>query len=321
MTIASSSPPSRLPLSGAAGAKTKPRTRRSVAGESSGDGRLAAVFIAPALLGFTVFLLWPTLRGVYLSFTRYNLLTPAEWVGLDNYVRMVNDPIFWDSLTVTVEYVVINIGVQTVAALAIAVLLQRLTQSAVLRGIVLTPYLMSNVVAGIVWLWILDTQLGIGNEIISALGFDRIPFLGDETWAIPTIALINVWRHVGYTALLLFAGLQAIPNDMYEAARVDGASEWRMFWRITMPLLRPVLAVVLIMTVIGSFQVFDTVAVTTGGGPANATNVLQFSIYGAAFGRFQFGYASAMSVALLVVLSVITFVQYRLTRAGQSDLG
>ncbi|GAA4080550.1 sugar ABC transporter permease [Streptomyces shaanxiensis] len=321
MTIASSSPPSRLPLGDATGTGTKQRTRRAAARENQGDGRLAAVFIAPALLGFAVFLLWPTLRGIYLSFTRFNLLTPAEWVGLDNYVRMVNDPIFWDSLTVTVEYVVINIGVQTVSALAIAVLLQRLTQSAVLRGIVLTPYLMSNVVAGLVWLWILDTQLGIGNEIVTALGFDRIPFLADETWAIPTIALINVWRHVGYTALLLFAGLQAIPNDVYEAARVDGASEWRMFWRITMPLLRPVLAVVLIMTVIGSFQVFDTVAVTTAGGPANATNVLQYYIYGSAFGRFQFGYASAMSVALLVVLSAITVLQYRLTRAGQTDLG
>lgn len=301
MTIASSSPPSHR--------------------GGRGDGRLAALFLAPALLGYAVFLLWPTLRGVYLSFTRFNLLTPAEWVGLDNYVRMVHDPIFWDSLKVTVEYVLLNIGVQTVAALAIAVLLQRLTQSAVLRGIVLTPYLMSNVVAGLVWLWILDTQLGIGNEIVGALGFDRIPFLADKTWAIPTIAMINVWRHVGYTALLLFAGLQAIPNDVYEAARVDGAGEWRMFWRITMPLLRPVLAVVLIMTVIGSFQVFDTVAVTTAGGPANATNVLQYYIYGSAFGRFQFGYASAMSVALLVVLSAITVLQYRLTRAGRTDLG
>ncbi|MFE7892944.1 carbohydrate ABC transporter permease [Streptomyces sp. NPDC057412] len=322
MTIASSSPPSRLPLGDATGAGTDRRTaRRAAAREERGDGRLAAVFIAPALLGFVVFLLWPTLRGVYLSFTRFNLLTPAEWVGLDNYVRMVHDPIFWDSMGVTVEYVLVNIGVQTVSALAIAVLLQRLTQSAVLRGIVLTPYLMSNVVAGIVWLWILDTQLGIGNEILAGLGLGRIPFLADETWAVPTIALINVWRHVGYTALLLFAGLMAIPNDMYEAAKVDGASEWRMFRRITMPLLRPVLAVVLIMTVIGSFQVFDTVAVTTAGGPANATNVLQFYIYGAAFGRFQFGYASAMSVALLVVLSAITVLQYRLTRAGQSDLG
>ncbi|MEV7437379.1 carbohydrate ABC transporter permease [Streptomyces griseoviridis] len=302
MTMASSSPPTRRPAPG-------------------GDGRLAAVFIAPALLGFVVFLLWPTLRGVYLSFTRFNLLTPAEWVGLDNYVRMVHDPIFWDALRVTVGYVLVNIGVQTVSALAIAVLLQRLTGSALLRGIVLTPYLMSNVVAGIVWLWILDTQLGIGNEIVAELGFDRIPFLSDETWAIPTIALINVWRHVGYTALLLFAGLQAIPDEMYEAAKVDGAGEWRMFWRITLPLLRPVLAVVLIMTVIGSFQVFDTVAVTTAGGPGNATNVLQYYIYGAAFGRFQFGYASAMSVALLVVLSAITVLQYRLTRAGRSDLG
>ncbi|MFE0455244.1 carbohydrate ABC transporter permease [Streptomyces sp. NPDC058914] len=321
MTMTSDSPPSRLPWGSAERARTMPRTERAGGREGRGDGRLAAVFLAPALLGFLVFLVWPTLRGVYLSFTRFNLLTPAEWVGLDNYVRMVHDPIFWDSLRVTVVYVVINIGVQTVAALAIAVLLQRLTQSAVLRGIVLTPYLMSNVVAGIVWLWILDTQLGIGNEIVAGLGFDRIPFLADETWAIPTIALINVWRHVGYTALLLFAGLQAIPNDMYEAAKVDGASEWRMFRRITLPLLRPVLAVVMIMTVIGSFQVFDTVAVTTGGGPANATNVLQFYIYGAAFGRFQFGYASAMSVALLVVLSAITVLQYRITRAGHSDLG
>ncbi|MGW0762286.1 carbohydrate ABC transporter permease [Streptomyces sp. NPDC002814] len=321
MTIASSSPPSRLPPGAAEGARTRPSANRAKAGEKPGDGRLAAVFLAPAMLGFLVFLLWPTLRGIYLSFTDFNLLTPAEWVGLDNYVRMVNDPIFWNSLWVTVEYVILNIGVQTVAALAIAVLLQRLTQSSVLRGIVLAPYLMSNVVAGIVWLWILDTQLGIGNEIIAGLGADRIPFLADETWAIPTIAMINVWRHVGYTALLLFAGLMAIPNDMYEAAKVDGASEWRMFWRITMPLLRPVLAVVLIMTVIGSFQVFDTVAVTTDGGPANATNVLQLYIYDSAFGRFQFGYASAMSVALLVVLSAITILQYRLTRAGQTDLG
>ncbi|MER5438192.1 sugar ABC transporter permease [Streptomyces sp. NPDC002790] len=314
MTVASSSPPRPLPL-----ADTAPREKKRK--RPLRDGAIAALFIAPAMLGFAVFLLWPTLRGIWLSFTRFNLLTPPQWVGLANYERMVNDPIFWDSLKVTIEYVVINIGVQTVSALGIAVLLHRLTQSSLLRGIVLTPYLMSNVVAGIVWLWMLDTQLGIGNEIIAALGLDRIPFLADETWAIPTIALINVWRHVGYTALLLFAGLQAIPHDMYEAARVDGASEWRMFTRITMPLLRPVLAVVLIMTVIGSFQVFDTVAVTTAGGPANATNVLQFYIYGSAFGRFQFGYASAMSVALLVVLSAITIVQYRITRAGQTDLG
>ncbi|MFE3743069.1 carbohydrate ABC transporter permease [Streptomyces sp. NPDC059134] len=301
------------------------RTGDHTGGGGHGDGLLAAAFIAPALLGFLVFLLWPTLRGIYLSFTRYNLLTPAEWAGLDNYRRMVHDPIFWESLRVTVEYVVINIGVQTVAALCIAVLMQRLTNSSLLRSVVLTPYLVSNVVAGIVFLWILDTQIGIGigNEILGALGFDHIAFLASEEWVVPSIAMINVWRHVGYTALLLFAGLQAIPGEVFEAARVDGAGELRMFRQISLPLLRPVLAVVLIMTVIGSFQVFDTVAVaTTGpGGPANASNVLQLYIYDSAFGRFQFGYASAMSVALLAVLSVITIIQYRVTRAGETDLG
>lgn len=144
--------------------------------------------------------------------------------------------------------------------------------------------------------------------------------MDSEALAIPTIAFINVWRHVGYTALLIFAGLQAIPNTVYEAAKMDGSGEVSTFFRITMPLLRPILALVLIITVVGSFQVFDTVAIATQGGPVNATRVLQFYIYDMAFGRFQFGYASALSVALLVILMIVTFVQYRLTSAGDSDL-
>lgn len=284
------------------------------------DTRTALVFIAPAALGFLVFLVWPTLRGIWLSFTSFNLLTPAEFVGLANYRRLVLDPIFWDSLLVTVEYVLLNIGLQTVLALLIALMMHHLTQSTFLRGVVLAPYLVANVVAAIVWLWILDTQFGVANQLLEWIGIDAIGFLSDETWAIPTIAFINVWRHVGYTALLIFAGLQMLPKTVYEAARVDGAGEIRTFFTITLPLLRPILALVLIMTVIGSFQVFDTVAVTTAGGPANATNVLQLYIYDMAFGRFQFGYASAMSVALLVVLGIITFIQFRLTRAGSSDL-
>ena len=151
------------------------------------------------------------------------------------------------------------------------------------------------------------------------MGLNTIPFLSQESTVIPTIALINVWRHMGYTALLIFAGLQTIPESAYEAARVDGASEWQMFWRITIPLLRPILALVLIMTIIGSFQVFDTVAIARGG-PVNSSRVLQLYIYDMAFGRFQFGYASALSVALLLILVVITFFQYRLTRAGETDL-
>ncbi|RRD03895.1 sugar ABC transporter permease [Arachnia propionica] len=284
------------------------------------DLRLALVMIAPAVLGLGIFLIWPTLHGIALSFTDFNLLTPPTWHGLNNYLRMLEDPVFWNAAWVTLYYVVVNIGVQTVLALVIAVLMHRLTRSTIVRSLVLTPYLVSNVVAALVFFWILDTQLGLGNQILAGMGLERIPFLADDATVIPTIALINVWRHVGYTALLIFAGLQTIPESAYEAARVDGASEWQTFWRITIPLLRPILALVLIMTIIGSFQVFDTVAVTTAGGPVNSSRVLQFYIYNMAFGQFQFGYASALSVGLLVILVIITVLQYRLTRAGETDL-
>jgi multiple sugar transport system permease protein len=284
------------------------------------DTRLAMLFILPALVGFLVFMVWPTLRGIYLSFTKFNLLTAPEFNGLDNYIRMVQDPVFWNAMKVTIYYVVLNIGLQTALALVIAVMMQRLTKRTWLRGIVLTPYLVSNVVAAMVFLWILDFQLGIGNKILEAVGVDRIAFLSSDAWVIPTIAFINVWRHVGYTALLIFAGLQTIPETVYEAGRVDGAGEVRMFRSITVPLLRPIIALVLIITVVGSFQVFDTVAIATRGGPVDSSRVLQYYIYDVAFGRFQFGYASAMSVALLLVLVIVTFVQYRLTRAESSDL-
>ena len=189
-------------------------------------------------MGYGVFMVWPTLRGIYLSFTKFNLLTPPEFNGLDNYIRMARTRCS-GTRGVTVYYVVINIGVQTVLALGIAVMMQRLTKRTWLRGIVLTPYLVSNVVAAMVFLWILDYQLGIGNQVLEYIGIDRIAFLVGRAWVIPTMALINVWRHVGYTALLIFAGLQTIPETMYEAGRIDGASEFAMFRRITVPCCGP----------------------------------------------------------------------------------
>ncbi|MFI2104456.1 carbohydrate ABC transporter permease [Isoptericola sp. NPDC019693] len=295
----------------------------TVRGRRSGrrdDTRLALLFILPASIGLVVFYFWPLVRGIWLSFTSWDLLSPAQFVGLENYREMVADPVFWNAVRVTLLYVVINIGLQTVVALVIAVLMQRLSRSTLLRSLVLAPYLVSNVVAALVFLWILDFQLGIGNQLLEWVGLERIGFFTSEAWAIPTIAVVNVWRHMGYTALLIFAGLMAIPPTTYEAARVDGASEVRTFFGITLPLLRPILGLVLIISVIGSFQVFDTVAVTTNGGPVDASRVLQLYIYDKAFGQFDFGYASALSVAMLLILVVVTFFQYRMTRAGQTDL-
>ena len=281
----------------------------------------ALLFVLPAGIGFLVFFLWPTLRGIWLSFTDSTAFNTGGFVGLENYQRMIADPVFWNAFKVTIWYVLLNIGLQTVLAVVVAVLMHRLTQSMAIRGIILTPYLVSNVVAAMLFLMLLDYQLGFVNELAETLGGDRIMFFGDQSLVIPTIALVNVWRHLGYTALLLFAGLQTIPENLYEAGRVDGASELRMFRSITMPLLRPYLGLVLIVTMIGSFQVFDTVSVATQGGPANASNVIQYYIYQVAFSRgYDFGYASAMSVALLVVLAVVAVVQFRLTRANQNDM-
>ena len=280
----------------------------------------AWLFLLPAVFGFVTFYLLPLIRGIYLSVTDWDLLSVPNFVGLENFQRLFTDKLFWNSLVVTAEYVILNIGFQTVLAILIAVLMDRLTRSMAVRGTLLLPYLIPNVVVGLIWFWMLDLQLGISNQFLQAIGLSPIPFLGSTTWAIPAIAAINIWRHMGYTALLVYAGLQAIPKTAYEAAAMDGASEWQMFWRITLPLLRPVLAVVLVITMIGSFQIFDTVAVTTKGGPVNATRVIYYYIFQKAFDQFEFGYAAAIALVLMVILVGVTFVQLKLLRAGESDL-
>lgn len=285
-----------------------------------GDLRVALLFLLPAGFGFVLFYAWPALQTFYLSFTDYSLLATPNWVGARNYRDALGDAKFWNALLVTVEYVVINIGVQTALALLVAVLMHRLTKSSLVRGLLLLPYLIANVVVALVWYNMLDAQLGIVNALLSWVGIDPVAFFGETSTAIPTIALVNVWRHLGYTALLIFAGLQAIPRSVYEAAAIDGASEWRVFRSVTLPLLRPVLAMVLVLTVIGSFQIFDTVAVTTKGGPVDATRVIYFYIYEKAFQQFDFGYAAALSVVLFGILAGLAVAQLRLLRAGSSDL-
>jgi multiple sugar transport system permease protein len=288
---------------------------------------IALLFLLPSLVGFLVFYAYPSLRGLYLSFTDFNLLAnEGDWVGLENYQALVSDALFWNALWVTAKYVIINIGIQTVLALAIAVLMHRLTKSVIVRGILVLPWLIPNVVVALLWMWMLDPNLGVVNHYLNLIGIPSQDFLGSESQVIPTVAGINIWRHMGYTALLLFAGLQMIPRSYYEAASLDGASEWHMFRTVTLPLLRPVLALVLVITLIGSFQVFDTVQVATAapggqpGGPANASRVLYLYIFQQSFEFYALGYAAALSVVLVLILLVVAIVQMRLLRAGESDL-
>lgn len=278
------------------------------------------LFIAPAFIGFLAFYLLPTIRAFQISLTDWNMLRAPKFIGLANFTRLLGDEKFWNAAWLTVTYVLYNIPVQTVLALLLAVLSDRLARSVVLRAAIIAPYLISNVVAALVWMLMLSPLLGITNTFLEAVGIGRHSFLTSPDEAMISVAGISTWRHTGLTALLFYAGLQSIPRHLYEAAKLEGASEWTMFRRITLPLLRPVLAFILVTSIIGSFQVFDVIAVSTAGGPADSTRVILWYIYENAFKFNKMGYASAASVVLFVVLILITLVQMRLLRADQSDL-
>ncbi|MGW3286354.1 carbohydrate ABC transporter permease [Streptomyces sp. NPDC001002] len=305
--------------------KSSPRKgRRPTATRSAAARRrdlpVALLLILPSVIGFATFYAYPTLRGIYLSFTEFHVLSPPKWVGLANFRELFGDDVFWHSLLVTAYFVLLSVAFGTVISLVTAVVLDRVTRSSALRGVILLPFLISNVIAALVWQWMLDPTLGIVNIALKHLTGHSILFFGSGGWAIPALAAISVWKWMGYYALLIFAGLQTIPPTIYEAGRVDGASEIQMFRRLTVPLLRPILVMVVVLTVINSFQVFDIVQVTTEGGPANASNVLQMYIYRKAFRQFDFGYAATMSLALFALLIAVTFTQLRLARANESDL-
>ncbi|WP_112249262.1 carbohydrate ABC transporter permease [Kribbella monticola] len=284
------------------------------------DRRVGWLFVAPVLVGFAVFYAYPAARGVWYSLTDYTMLGTPSFVGAGNYTDLLADRQFWSSMLVTAYYVVLNIASQTVLAIVVAGLMHRLTRSVVLRATLLLPWLVPNVTIGLLWMWLLDTNLGFVNHLLHAVGLGTVGFFTDANWAMPAIAGINTWAYTGYTALLLYAGMLQIPQHLYESAAIDGAGELRIFARITLPLLRPVLALVLVVSLIGSFQIFDTVAVTTKGGPVSATRVIYFFIYQQAFSYFHMGYAAAAAVFLALVLGVFTFAQLRLLRASNSDL-
>jgi multiple sugar transport system permease protein len=280
----------------------------------------AWALVLPALVGFIAFYALPTLRALEISLTDWNLLKPAHFVGLDNYKQMLNDGKFWNGMKLSAYYVVLNIPAQMVLGLFLAVAMDRLTRSLFVKSIVLLPYLLSNVLIALIWLWMLDPVMGLVNHGLEAAGFDRQPFFGGMNQAMLTVAAVNIWRHMGLVAMLFLAGLQNIPRHLYEAAALEGANEWQMFWRITLPLLRPVMVFVLVTSVTGSFQIFDTIAITTNGGPLDSTRVIVHYIVQNAFSFYKMGYASAMSMTLCLLMVAYTLVQMRIMRANENDL-
>lgn len=299
----------------------------SPSGESAGAGKkrvrddrvAAAIFLIPTFVGFFVFYVYPALRGLWYSFTDFNLIGDAHYVGLDNYAKAIGDKEVWNAFAVTIAYALYNIIGQTFLGLLLAALMQRFARSTWVRSLLLLPWLVPNVAIALIWGWLLDSNIGYVTHLLSYVGIDGVTFYNAHA-AMPIVAGINIWAYTGYTALLLYAGMLQIPGELYESAALDGAGETRMFFSITLPLLRPVLVLVLVMGLIGSFQIFDTVQIGYAGHPIPAVRVIYYYIYQQGFTFLKMGYASAVAMLLVVVLAIFTAIQLRLMRAGSSDL-
>jgi ABC-type sugar transport system permease subunit len=275
------------------------------------------VWISPALLVFGVFTLLPLAAGVALSLVSWDGIHAARWQGLANYVQVLQDQTFWQALVHNVIYAVGTVVGKIVLALVLAVLLNRaLRGRAVFRTVLFMPVVMSFVVVGLIWSWIYNYNFGLLNAILGMLGLQawKQDWLGNASIALGALIVVDIWKWFGFHMVINLAGLQSIPNELYEAVRIDGASAWQSFWRVTLPLLKPVTMINVLLATSGAFNVFDLVYVMTEGGPVNATDVAMLHIYTQAFQFYRFGYAAAMSYILLILVGIVSLVLMRMMR-------
>lgn len=276
---------------------------------ASGPARTAALgyaLLLPSLFGLVAFLVLPIFVVVWLSLYRWDLLGPLEYVGLGNWRSVLTDVQFGNSLLVTAVFVAIVVPAQTVLGLLAASLLaRRLPGSAVFRTLYVLPWICAPLAIAVLWRWILAPTDGV----LSTLLRHRIEWLTDLGLALPVVSAVVVWTNVGYVALFFLAGILAIPNDIHNAARIDGATAWQRFWRITLPMLRPTTFFVVLTGIVSAAQVFDTVYALTGGGPTGKTDVVGMRIYAEAFGAAAIGRAAVMAVVLFAILLTVSVIQ------------
>jgi multiple sugar transport system permease protein len=277
------------------------------------------LFIAPNVALFTAFSFLPLLYAFYISFHDWGLITEPEFIGLSNYVRLVRDPLFWQSLEHTLVYAAGTVPPSMAIGLALAIALNRkLPGRLLLRSMYFLPIVVSAVAAGTIAAWLFNDNYGVINSMLVRLGLPRIAWLSTPQWALPSLILSTLWLRIGFCMVVYMAALQSIPTMYYEAARIDGASALHQFRHITLPLLKPATFLLLILSIIYSFQVFDLIYVMTGGGPGFSTTMVVQYIYRSAFVTSEMGYASAMGMALYVLILVFTLLQWRASRQAQN---
>ena len=269
------------------------------------QGRIAALFLLPYMIIFIIFRLGPSIAGLFIGFMDWNLAGIPEFAGLDNFKRLFTDEYFMIALWNTFKFFLLTLPPLIILSLLLAILLnQKMRFKSVGRVVSIIPYVLIPAVVGIMWSWMYDNNFGILNYYLKKLGSQGVPWLTDENIAIISISIVVIWTYLGYNMVLFLAGLQGIPSDYYEAARMDGATAWQRFRYITFPMLAPAFNINLLLSLIGGLKVFSEPYALTNGGPGNASQVIALEVF-SKFGRGQWGLGTALNVTLAVFVSVI----------------
>lgn len=277
----------------------------------------AYLFLLPNIIGFLIFTVLAVVASAAISLTNWDLLSAAEFVGLENYRTLLfEDPLFRTVLWNTFSFTIAGVPASIVIALGLALALNTgIRGLAWFRAAYFLPVITATVVVALIWRWFYNPDFGVLNYALYQLGIDSPPnWLASQAWAMPAVIIVSVWKQIGYNMVIFLAGLQAIPQTLYEAAAIDGASRWQRFWHITLPLLTPTTFFILVISVIGSLQAFDSILILTDGGPANATRTIVYHIWQQAFVFLEMGYAAAVSWILFFFIFLFTLLQWWLQK-------
>ncbi|NLJ63886.1 MAG: sugar ABC transporter permease [Christensenellaceae bacterium] len=272
------------------------------------------LFIAPAFLIFLWFIIVPAFQGLRMSFMDYGFFSESAFVGLDNFSRLMSDKVFWITVKNTIYYSLITVLLLTIFSLFSGLLLHdnALKGVKIFRASMYIPSLLSMITVGIAWRFILGDQMGIVNYLLRTFGHDGIQWLTSRKTAMSCVIFVSIWAQTGYYMVIMLSGLQAIPHELYEAAKIDGANSYKAFWHITLPLLKSTVLAVMVLATIASFKAYELISVMTQGGPGYSTKLIVQQIYQVAFTEDRLGYASSMSIVLMIIIGLFTLLQFRI---------
>jgi multiple sugar transport system permease protein len=297
------------------GTAAKVRRQKPLKGS---QGKIAALFLLPYFLIFTIFRLGPSIAGIFISFCKWDLAGSLSFIGFDNFIRLLTDTNFHVSLLNTLIFFVLTLPPLIVFSMLLAMLLnQKMHFKSVGRAVSIIPYVLIPAVVGIIWNWMYDNNFGILNFYIKKLGGSSVQWLTNDKLALTSVSIVVIWSFIGYNMVLFLAGLQGIPRELYEASMIDGANRVQTFFKITLPMLLPITSMVVTLTLINTIQLFDQIFVMTNGGPGTSTLTMVQYLYTSAFQNYEMGYGSAIEVVILILLVLLIKLQNKIIKVDE----